>query len=145
MDSGLLSTIAALAGAAIGAMSSLGTTWMTVTTQARAARIAAERGKREEVYGQFMDELAKLYAAGLNDVGVDYERLTAVFALSGRISLYASPQVVAAAEQSMRYIVDLALGPKRSPEEMRAMMDREDANVIGAFGKACREELQRIG
>ena len=145
MDSALLPTLSALAGTAIGAVSSLATTWMTTTSQARAARVAAERAKREDLYGRFMDELARLYARALNEVGVDYERLTATYALSGRIALYASQPVADAADRAMRYVVDLALGPKRSAEDMRLMMEQADANVIAAFAAACRRELADIG
>ena len=144
MDSGLLATFSALAGTAIGAVSSLATTWMTTTSQARAARLAAERAKREEIYGRFMDELARLYANALKEVGVDYERLTTAYALSGRISLYASEPVAEAADRAMRYVVDLALGPVRSPEEVRVMMETAEANVIAAFASACRRELAGI-
>ena len=144
MDAAILSTVSALAGTAIGALSSLGSTWMTTQAQARAARLAAERAKREDIYGRFMDELARLYAGALNNVGVDYEKLTNAFALNGRIALYASEPVNEAAVQAMRYIVDLALGPKRSPEEVRAMMDQREANVIGAFAECCRAELQGL-
>jgi hypothetical protein len=145
MDSGILATLSALAGTAIGALSSLGKTWMTTNAQARAARVAAERAKREDVYGRFMDELARLYASALNNVGIDYERLTTAYALSGRIALYASQPVADAADRAMRYVVDLALGPARSAEEMRAMMEQSDANVIAAFASACRRELADIG
>jgi hypothetical protein len=144
MDGALLSTVSALAGTAIGALSSLGSTYMTTQAQARAARLAAERAKREDIYGRYMDELARLYASALNSVGVDYERLTAAYALNGRIALYASDPVTGAADAALRFIVDLALGPARSPEEMRAMMDHSEANVIGAFARSCREELQAI-
>ena len=144
MDAALLSTLSALAGTAIGALSSLGSTYMTTQAQARAARLAAERVKREDIYGRFMDELAHLYADALNNVGVDNARLTAAYALNGRIALYASEPVNEAAEQAMRYIVDLALGPKRSAEEVRAMMDQRDANVIRAFAECCRVELARL-
>jgi hypothetical protein len=144
LDAAILSTVSALAGTAIGALSSLGSTWMSTQAQARAARLAAERTKREEVYGRFMDELARLFASALNNVGVDYEQLTSAFALSGRIALYASEPVNEAASQALRYVVDLALGPKRSAEEMRAMMDNRDANVIGAFAERCRAELRTL-
>jgi hypothetical protein len=40
-----------------------------------------------------MDELAVLYTNALNSTKVDYERLTIANALSGRISLYATPRV----------------------------------------------------
>ena len=144
MDAAILSTFSALAGTAIGALSSLGSTWMTTQAQARAARLAAERAKREDLYGRYMDELARLYAGALNNVGVDYDRLTSAYALSGRIALYATPPVLEAANRAMRIIVDVALGPKRTPEEVRVMMDQRDADVIGAFAENCRVELLAI-
>ena len=144
MDAAILSTFSALAGTAVGAMSSLGSTWMTTQAQARAARLAAERAKREDLYGRYMDELARLYAGALNIVGVDYDRLTSAYALSGRIALYATPPVLEAANRAMRIIVDVALGPKRTPEEVRVMMDQRDADVIGAFAENCRVELLAI-
>jgi hypothetical protein len=144
MDAAILSTFSALAGTAIGAMSSLGSTYMTTQAQARAARLAAERAKREDIYGRYMDELARLYAGALNSVGVDYDRLTSAYALSGRIALYATPPVAESANRAMRIIVDIALGPKRTPEEVRVMMDQRDADVIGAFAESCRVELLAI-
>ena len=136
--------LSALAGTAIGALSSLATNWLTTGAQARAARLAAERAKREEVYGRFMDELATLYAAALKSEGVDYDRLTSAFALTGRIALHASAPVSLAAEAALRCVVDLALGPKRTGEEMRAMMDQDEANVIRAFAQTARDELQAL-
>ena len=141
MDAGALSTISALAGTAIGALSPLGTTWLTAESKERAARVAAER---EDLYGSFMDEFAKLYSGTLNAVGADYERLTGIYTLSGRLSLHASEPVVVASEQAMRFVVDLSLGAVPSPEEMRTMTDSPEANVIGAFAKACRGELQAV-
>ena len=128
----------------MGAVASLGSTWMTTQTQARAARVAAERAKREDIYGRYMDELARLFASALNNVGVDYERLTSAYALNGRIALYATASVLETSNQALRFIVDLSLGPKRTPEQMRAMMDDKEANVIGAFAERCRAELLAI-
>jgi len=145
MDSGLLSTLAALAGTVVGALSSLGSNWMTSRAQARAQRLAEERAKREDIYGRYMDVLARLYAAALNSAGeVDYTMLTEAYALSGRISLLASDAVVAAGDKALRFVVDLAIGQRRSPEAMRALMDDAEANVIGAFARACREELTAL-
>ncbi|HMS07707.1 MAG TPA: hypothetical protein PKD73_18350 [Burkholderiaceae bacterium] len=145
MDSGLLSTLAALAGTVVGALSSLGSNWMTSRAQARAQRLAEERAKREDIYGRYMDVLARLYAAALNSAGeVDYTMLTEAYALSGRISLRASDAVVAAGDKALRFVVDLAIGQRRSPEAMRALMDDAEANVIGAFARACREELTAL-
>jgi hypothetical protein len=145
MDGALLSTVSALAGTAIGAITSLGSTWMSATAQTRAARLTAERAKREDIYARFMDELARLYADALNNVGLDNERLTIAYALGGRIALYASEPVNDAAEQALRYIVDLALGPKRSPQDVRALMDQPEANVMRTFAQCCRAELRGLG
>jgi undecaprenyl pyrophosphate synthase len=144
VDAAVLSTLSALGGTAIGAISSLGSTYLSTQAQTRAARAAAERAKREDLYGRFMDELARLYADALDNKGVDNERLTGAYALNGRIALYATNPVNEAAEHAMRYVVDLALGPKRTPEEVRALMDLPEANVIRAFAECCREELRRI-
>jgi hypothetical protein len=141
MDAAVLSTISALGGTIVGAISSLGSTWMTTRAQARAARVAAERGKREELYGRFMDQLSKLYAGALQSTGVDYDRLSECYAIAGRIQLYASQPVAEAAKTALRYILDIAIGPQRSDAETRALMDREGADVIGDFASACRAEL----
>lgn len=144
MDAAVLSTLSALGGTAIGALSTLGSTWMNTRSQARAARLKAEREKREEIYGRFMDELARLYADALNNTGIEYAQMTAGYALAGRIKLYSTEPVADAAASGLRFVVDLALGPKRAPEEMRALMDRPEADVIGIFARACRQELAAL-
>lgn len=141
MDAAVLSTISALGGTVVGAVSSLGSTWMTTRSQARAARIAAERAKREDLYGRFMDQLARLYASALKSTGVDYALLSDAYALAGRIQLYASQPVADAAKSALRFIVDLALVPERTDAETRALMDTAEADVIGNFAAACRDEL----
>ena len=144
MDPGVLSTISALTGTAIGALSSLGTTWMSTTAQARIARLAAEREKREKLYGSFMDQLARLYAGALNRVGVDILLLTDAYATHGRISLYCGQQVKDTAHNALREIVTLSLGPALSDAEVQKLMDRPEADLIGIFAHACREELEAL-
>jgi hypothetical protein len=48
--------LAALAGTAIGGLTSFSTSWMTQQAQARAQRIANEREKREALFGKFLEE-----------------------------------------------------------------------------------------
>jgi len=91
-----------------------------------------------------MDELAQLYAAALNSESIDYNKLTAAFALRGRITLMSTPPVIDNAAQALKFVVDLALGPKRSAEQMRAMMDDDRMDAIGAFAAACRAELAAL-
>ena len=61
MDTAYISALAALAGTAIGGLTSFVTSWMTQHSQVKAQRIAAEREKRELLFGRFLEEAAKLY------------------------------------------------------------------------------------
>jgi hypothetical protein len=113
--------------------------------QARQARLAAERGKREELYGGFMTELAIIMADALNATGMDYAKLSSVFGLKGRIMLIASPPVVASADENLKFIMDLYLSRARTGEEVRAMMDDSSSDPIGHFARACRAEMRELG
>jgi len=144
MDQAYVSTISALAGTIIGGATSFATTWMTTTSQAHAARLASERNKREELYGRFMDELAVLYANALASETVDYAKLTNAFSLRGRITLTSTKPVVDGADRALKFVVDLAMGPARSAEEMRHMMDDRNLDVITEFARVSREELQGL-
>jgi hypothetical protein len=144
MDQAYLSAVSALAGTVIGGVTSFATTWLTTSAQAREARLAAERGKREDAYGRFMEVLAALYAHALDSEGVNYPRLAEAYALRGRIVLMCSQPVATAADAALKFIVDLALGPRRSEAEMRQMMDDHRMDAIGAFAEACRVELTAL-
>jgi hypothetical protein len=144
MDPALIPTFSALAGTVIGGVTSFATSWVTTTAKERAARLAAERSKREELYGRFMEELATLYAGALSSTTVDYGKLTGAFALRGRITLTGSEPVVQAADRALKFIVDVAMGPPRDAAEVRRMMDDRSADTITAFARASREELQGL-
>ena len=64
MDAAYISALAALAGSAIGGLTTFATSWTTQQAQARAQRVANEKEKREALFGKFLDEAAKLYADG---------------------------------------------------------------------------------
>jgi hypothetical protein len=144
MDASFIPAFAGLAGAIIGGVTSFATTWLTTTAQARTAQLAAERSARQDLYGRYMDELATLFAAAIRADRVDYDKTIAAFALRGRITLMASPPVVESAGRALRFVVDLAMGPPRGDDEVRAMMDDSRADVIGEFAATCRAELKAL-
>ena len=69
MDTAYISAFAALGGSAVGALTSLATTWFTLNSQERANRAAREMTRRETLYGQFIEEAAKLYTDALMNEG----------------------------------------------------------------------------
>ena len=65
MDSPYLPAVAALAGSAIGGLTSFASAWLTQRHQDRANRLSRDKARRQKVYRQFIEEASKLYADAL--------------------------------------------------------------------------------
>jgi hypothetical protein len=59
MEAADISALAALAGTAIGGLTSFATSWTTQQAQAGAQRLSNERDKREVLLGKLLEEAAK--------------------------------------------------------------------------------------
>ncbi len=64
-DPAYLPAVAALAGSAIGGLTSLASAWLTQRHQDRAKQLSQDKGRRQLLYKQFIDEASKLYADAL--------------------------------------------------------------------------------
>jgi hypothetical protein len=142
MDQAYISTFAALGGTVVGGLASFATAWVTQSLQSRYARVTADIARREHLYGSFMDELALLFSHALRSDEVDYAKLVSVFALRGRITLIATQPVIDSARAAVEFLIDIYIGPKRTPQEVREMMDKGTADIIGTFAHTCREEFR---
>ena len=145
MEAAYISAFAALAGTAIGGLASFATSWTTQHAQTRAQRIAGERETRAALFGRFLDEAAKLYSDALQSRRDDITGLIGIYALTNRIRLVSSPQVVEAADTVCRIIVDAYLAPNITIEEMRDNWIGKHVDPLRDFSEACRQELQRFG
>ena len=145
MDSAYISALAALAGTAIGGLTSFVTAWATQHSQARAQRLAAEKEARAALFGRFLDEAARLYADALQNKRDDTTGLIGIYALVNRIRLISSPQVVDAADTVARIIVDTYPAPNITMEEMRANWIDRHVDPLRDFSDACRQELRTFG
>ena len=99
MDAAYISALAALAGSAIGGLASFASSWTTQHSQVRAQRLAAEREARAALFGK----AAKLYSDAMQNRRDDITGLVGIYALTNRIRLISSPQVVEAADSSVSY------------------------------------------
>src|SRR5262249_35008927 len=135
----------ALAGTAIGGLTTFVTSWMTQHVQARAQRIANEREKREALFGRFLEEAAKLYADAMQNKGEDAAALIHIYAPVNRIRLVSSPRVIESADMLTRIIMDTYLAPNITIEEVRARWIERGIDPLRDFGEACREELKMFG
>jgi len=61
MNEVYLTAMAALAGSAVGALASFGTTWLTQNAQERARRFAESMSRKKHLYGEFIEHASKLY------------------------------------------------------------------------------------
>ncbi|HUL06353.1 MAG TPA: hypothetical protein VLV76_08475 [Candidatus Acidoferrum sp.] len=143
MEAAYVSAFAALAGSAIGALASVSTTWLTQHTQERATRLAQEMGRRERLYGEFIDQASRLLADALTHNLEDPSKMVPLYAIMGKLRLFASANVVARADEVMGQIIAIYDQPNvdfRNPAD-RPTQDRID--ILRAFGEACRNDLER--
>lgn len=141
MDNTIMSATAALAGSAIGATASFATTWLTQHAQERAQRLAQALIRRERLYGEFIDEASKLMTDALTHELDDPSKLVRLYALTGKLRLFAPAIVLAKAEEAMRHIVETYRLPNwdfRSAQDARP----QRVDVLRSFSEACREDLR---
>lgn len=142
MEAAYISALAALAGTAISGLTSFATSSTTQQAQARARRLAAERDARTASLGRFLDEAAKLYSVALQNRRDDITGMIGIYALTNRIRLTSSPQVVEAADTVCRIIVDRYFAPNMTLEEMRESWIDRHVDPLRDFSEACRQELR---
>ena len=145
MDTAYISALAALAGTAVGGLTSFATSWMTQQAQSKMQRLAAEREKREVLFGRFVDEAARLYADALQNRRDDTSALIVIYGLTNRIRLISSDKVVNRAETVARIIMDTYLSSNVTLEGVRSKWIEQNIDPIRDFSEACREELQIFG
>jgi hypothetical protein len=136
-----LAALAALAGSAIGAIASFATTWLTQHGQVRAQRVALAIDRREHLYGEFLDEASRLFTDALSHEFDDPSKFVRLYALTAKLRLLASANVVSKAEEVMRRILEIYDRPNidfRKPDSRRIS---HEVDLLRAFSEACREDL----
>ena len=101
-----LTALAALAGSAIGGLTSLASAWLTQRSQDRARRLSQDKVRRQKLYKQFIDEASKLYADALVHDQAEVSALVSVYALINRMRVLSRSDVVESAEAVVRTIVE---------------------------------------
>ena len=144
MDAAYVSALAALAGAAIGGLTSFATSWVTQRAQARAQQLAHKLTRREELYKNFIEEASKLYADSLVHETADVSQLVRLYAMISLMRALSPTTVVEAADKVARMIVNTYLAPNKTFPELRDMVNSGAIDPLRDFSEACREELQRF-
>jgi hypothetical protein len=135
-----MSAFSALAGSAIGGVASIGTTWLTQHSQDRSQRHAQSAGRREGLYGDFIDQASMLFIDALTHEQIDPSKFIQIYATIGKLRLFASADVVSKAEKVMQDVVVVYYLPNRD-FTARGAPPEADLNTLQSFNEACRRDL----
>ena len=144
MDAATISAFAALAGAAIGGLTSFATSWLTQRSQARAQQLAHKLTRREELYRVFIEEASRLHADSLVHETLDVSQLVKLYSMISLMRVFSAPRIIQDADKVIRMIVNTYLGPNKTLPELQDMVNSGAVDLLRDFGEACREELQRL-
>lgn len=141
MNAAYISALAALCGSAIGALASFATTWLTQSVQDRQQREAQSTGRRERLYGEFIDEASLLFADALTHELQDTARLVRLYAIMSKIRLFAPDAVVATSNEVMQRIVDTYNVPNLDLAAI-GKLDNSKVDLLRSFTERCRDDLR---
>jgi hypothetical protein len=141
MNDAYISALAALAGSGIGALASVGTTWVTQRYQDRSKRLAQKSARLEQLFGEFIDQASRVFADALTHQLDDLSKLVPLYATMGKLRLYASNETVVCADRVMSRILDAYYSPNINFETQR-IRRAENYDVLRAFIEACQTELK---
>ena len=143
MDVGWISALSALAGAATGGFLSLLASWIVNQKQVRAQWLAHDRGRREDVYKEFIEEAAKCYVDSLLHDKPDIPSLVILYAKISRIRVLSSREVVESAQQIIDQIMRTYSEPDKSFTELQAI-ELSSLDIIRNFSERCRAEFDSL-
>ena len=144
MDPTLVGAMSGVLGSLVGGSATVATAWITQTTLNRRELTRVEVGKREALYGEFINECSRLLMDALTHQLETPEKLLPAYALLNRIRLCASGAVLAEAENVTQRITDQYFSPNISTEEIRTLARAHGADPLKSFGEACRAELESM-
>ena len=142
MDPGYISAIAALAGSAIGGLTSLAASWLSQNVQARAQQYVQDKARREELYKTFIEEASRLYADALATDKTEVANFVRLYAMVSRMRVLSTPAVIQSAEAIVRVIVDTYFEPNMTFRELHDAIRSDRIDVMRTFSEAARDDLR---
>ena len=143
MDAGYVTALAGLAGALIGSLANVVTTWATHSSQLRDKHDGADHAMKQKLFNEFIAEASRLYADALSHQKDDVTDLVGLYALVARIRLVSPGPVVDAAEDAMKAIAEAYLSPNRTLREIRTLAEQGHLDFLSRFGEESRVHLAR--
>ncbi len=145
MDTATISAVSALAGTAIGGLTSGLTTLLNQSAQARAEQSRHDLGRREDLIRDFIVAASKTYGEALVTSEPQAPDLVNLYSMVSRMRVLAMPRSVASAEKLMLVIIDTYFQPNKTIRELHEMMKtRGGVDPLWEFSDAARDELTAV-
>ncbi|MEA2727010.1 MAG: hypothetical protein QOF70_1485 [Acetobacteraceae bacterium] len=140
-----MSALSALAGSAIGGLTSGVTTWLNQRSLARVGQLAHELSRRQELYRDFILAASKAYAEALVVNEPKIEELIALYTMISRMRAMSSSNIVAYAERVLVKITYAYFEPNRTVPELRELIKTgTTVDPLKEFAEAVREERRQF-
>lgn len=139
-----MSALAVFGGASVGSFSPVLSNYVMQRRVARRDLINREIAERQKLYSDFISEAARLHADAMTRSTFDLNELVSLYALSSRIRLVSQDDVVHAAEETVRNIVQRYGEMNVTLEDLREAALATKADPLKRFSTACRKDLQRL-
>jgi hypothetical protein len=137
-----LSAVAALVGTFVGGITSIATSWLGQQRQTKELRRAREKAEMQSLYKQFILDASKLYTDALEHDTTEVTKLVDIYATLNRIRVLSSPNVIAAADNALRMIVDTYAKENTTFSGIRQSIGHGFPDPLRAFSEACHEDLK---
>jgi hypothetical protein len=144
MQPGLIAGVAAIGGSVVGALASLGTTFINQRLQARRERLTKDLANREELYGGFIEEIIPLFVDSINCTTIDPSKLLNLYSMVARIRLISSDDVLHGAEKVVADLIESYRQPVRDMSEIIYHVSHDALDPMREFTQACRQERSVI-
>jgi hypothetical protein len=146
MDASVITALAALAGTAVGGLTSVAANWVSHRLQIKAQWLQHEKNRRQMLYRDFIDEASKCYIDALQhheaDAGIP--GLVGLYAKLSRMRVISAAPVVRCADHIAKKIMDTYLEPDKSFVELRDMAMTGAIDLLHEFSNAARQEFEAL-
>ena len=141
MDPAYFSAFAALAGSAIGGLTSLAASWLNHRVEFRTEQAKRDLSLREDLYKAFIEEASRRYVDAYGHSTAEVSDLVNLYVLVSRMRVLSSTAVVEAADRVVRRIIEQYGAPNKTLRDAEEMVNNDSLNPLLDFSNACREEL----
>ena len=140
LPSNILTAFAAIAGSAVGGLSTFATTFFSQRAASRRDSVTKGLAHREVLYADLMKEATNLLVDSIDRTLDKPANLIALYSLASRIRLVSSEEVVLEADKVIETVIESYSSAPTTFQEIHDQHVKNNSNPLHAFAQACRDE-----